>query len=96
MSDRTSSCKTKPSHLSIGIPVWINDVKQLPELERCLDSVMDFPVFIVNGKWYDIEGDYPRSIPEAIELMESYTNVEIIDSPNQLFNVINPYWNTYG
>ena len=71
--------------IGIGVLVWIESKHQLPELKRCLDSLTDFyPVIIVNGKWKDIIGDNPRSIPEAIELIDSYSNIILIDSPNQL------------
>lgn len=65
-----------------GICCWIPEASQLPELKRCLDSVKDFKVIVVNGKWYDIEGEHPYSIPEARSLMESYPNVTRIDYAN--------------
>lgn len=71
-------------NIAIGLVCWIDKITQLPELQRCLDSLTDFyPVIIVNGKWNDINGDNPRSIPEAIELIGSYSNVIYIESPNQ-------------
>ena len=71
--------------IAIGIVTWISEIEQLPELERCLDSLTDFyPVIVVNGKWKDIRGDNPRSIPEATELIDSYSNTILINSPNEL------------
>ena len=71
-------------NIAIGLVCWIDKKRQLPELKRCLDSLTDFyPVIVVNGKWNDIKGDSPRSIPEAIELIGSYSNVIYIESPNQ-------------
>lgn len=71
-------------NIAIGLVCWIDKITQLPELQRCLDSLIDFyPVIVVNGKWNDVKGDSPRSIPEAIELIGSYSNVIYIESPNQ-------------
>lgn len=42
----------------------------------------DFKVTLVNGKWYDIIGDNPISIPQARNLIDSYPNVTRIDYPN--------------
>ena len=70
--------------IAIGIVTWIPRIEQLPELERCLDSLTDFyPVIVVNGKWNDVEGKHPRSIPEAYELINSYSNVIHIESPDK-------------
>jgi len=70
--------------IGIGIVSWISEESQVPELERCLDSLTSFyPVIIINGKWDDVKGDNPRSVLEAIDLMESYSNVMWFDSPNQ-------------
>lgn len=75
--------KTHP-HVSIGLTCWIGDNSELPELERCLNSLVDFyPVIVVNGKWDDIEGKNARSTPEANELIESYSNVIHFSSPNK-------------
>ena len=65
-----------------GICCWIPEKSQLPELKRCLESVKNYPVFLINGKWYDIEGDYPTSIPEAVSLIDSYPNVTRINYAN--------------
>ncbi len=62
----------------------IEDNEQLPELERCLESLTDFyPVIVVNGKWNDFEGKNPRSTPEANELINSYSNVIHVQSPSK-------------
>jgi len=63
---------------------WIEKNTELPELDRCLDSLTDFyPVIVVNGKWDDIEGINARSTPEAVELIDSYSNTIQISSPNK-------------
>jgi hypothetical protein len=61
--------------VSVGVVCWISEKSQLPELKRCLDSLVDFPVIIVSGKWNDIEGDNHFNIPEANKLIDSYPNV---------------------
>jgi len=72
------------TRIGVGVLVWVPYEKQLPELERCLDSLTDFyPVIVVNGKWDDIEGKYARSIPEAYDLIGSYSNTIHIESPNE-------------
>ena len=69
--------------IGIGVVVWIEEKEQLPELERCLDSLTNFyPVIVINGKWGDIEGANPRSISKAYELIDSYSNVIHLESPN--------------
>jgi len=71
-------------NIGIGVVSWIGEKSQIPELERCLDSLTNFyPVIIINGKWSDVKDGNPRSVPEAINLMENYSNVMWFDSPNQ-------------
>jgi hypothetical protein len=67
---------------SIGLLVWIEDDSQLPELERCLDSLKDFNVIVINGKWIDIAGNKPISTDRTIDLINSYNNVTHIYSVN--------------
>ncbi len=69
--------------VSFGIVCWIDEDSQLPELKRCLDSVKDLPVILVNGKWSDMEGDNPISTQKARDLINSYPNVKHILSPNE-------------
>jgi len=59
------------------------EISQLPELKRCLDSVKQFRVILVDGKWYDMEGEQHTSIPEAYKLFKKYPNVEVIVSVNR-------------
>lgn len=70
-------------NISIGVLVWIEDNSQLPELKRCLDSLVDFDVIVVNGKWNDMGGLYPESTTEANVLIDSYDNIKHIKSPNK-------------
>ena len=67
----------------IGVVCWIPDNIMLPELKRCLDSLVEFDVILVNGKWDDIKGDNPRSTLEAQIVIDSYANVTHILSPNK-------------
>lgn len=70
--------------ISVGVLAWIESNSQLPELKRCLDSLTSFfPVIVINGKWNDIEGVNARSTDEANELIDSYSNVIHIQSPNK-------------
>ena len=69
--------------LTVGITCWIGENIELPALKRCLESVKNLPVILVNGKWSDMEGDYPTSTPETNELIDSYSNVTHIRSPNK-------------
>jgi hypothetical protein len=72
-------------NLAIGICSWIHEKSQLPELERCLNSISDFyPVYVVDGKWSDLQMQGGRSIQEAIELITSYSNTTLIERPNRL------------
>lgn len=71
--------------IAVGIPVWINHEEQLPELELCLDSVSEFfPVIVISGKWSDMNHQQNRNIPEADELIDSYSNIIHIESLNHL------------
>lgn len=69
--------------ISFGIVCWIGEDSEVPALKRCLDSVKDYPVILVNGKWNDMEGDNPISTQKARELIKSYDNIKYIESPNQ-------------
>lgn len=70
--------------IGIGVVCWIETDEQLPELERCLDSLQSFyPVFVINGKWNDMSGNNPRSTDKANDLIDSYSNIIHISSPNQ-------------
>jgi len=70
--------------IAVGVLCWIERDEQLPELKRCLDSLTDFyPVFVINGKWDDIEGENIRSTDKTNELIDSYSNVIHIQSPNK-------------
>ena len=71
-------------NISVGVLVWIEDDSQLPELKRCLDSLVDFDVIVVNGKWNDIPGYNPTSTNEANRLIDSYENIKHIKSPNKM------------
>ena len=83
MSDTLGNDVSGP-RIAIGITCWIENNSQLPELERCLDSLTDFyPVIVVNGKWNDIEGTNPRGTAESHELVDSYSNTIQLESPNQ-------------
>jgi len=77
-----SKCCRDNILIVIGICCWISEVRQLTELKRCLDSVNDFKVIVINGKWYDIKGPHPYSIPEARSLLLSYPNVTTINYAN--------------
>lgn len=66
-----------------GICCWISEASQIPELRRCLESVKDYRAILVDGKWYDIEGDRETSLPLAIEIIDSYPNVERITAINR-------------
>jgi hypothetical protein len=71
-------------NIGIGVVCWIETDEQLPELKRCLESLESFyPVFLVNGKWSDMSGDNPRSTDKANDLIDSYSNIIHIQSPNQ-------------
>jgi len=71
-------------NIGIGVVCWIETDEQLPELKRCLDSLVEFyPVFVINGKWNDMSGDNPRSTDKANDLIDSYSNIIHITSPNQ-------------
>ena len=70
-------------NIVFGVCCWISEESQLGELRRCLDSVKEYRVILVNGKWYDIEGDYPDSLPEAHEIISRYPNVEVITAINR-------------
>lgn len=71
-------------NIAVGVLCWIEKDEQLPELKRCLDSLTDFyPVFVINGKWDDFEGNNPRSTDKANDLIDSYSNVIHISSPNK-------------
>jgi len=82
LSDTIKSDANDPK-VSIGLTCWIEDKFQLPELKRCLDSLVDFyPVIVVNGKWNDMKGENSRSIPEAQDLIDSYPNTIHFLEPN--------------
>ena len=71
-------------NIGIGVVCWIETDEQLPELKRCLDSLQSFyPVFVINGKWNDMSGNNPRSTDKANDLIDSYSNIIHISSPNQ-------------
>ncbi len=71
-------------NIGVGVVCWIETDEQLPELERCLDSLQSFyPVFVINGKWDDIEGNNVRSTDKANDLIDSYSNVIHIQSINK-------------
>lgn len=38
---------------------------------------------MINGKWHDIDGDNPRSTRKANDMIDSYSNVIHIQSPNR-------------
>lgn len=65
-----------------GICSWISEKSQIPELERCLESVKGYKVIIVDGKWYDIDSDKLTSISEAFDIYKKYPNVEAVVSIN--------------
>lgn len=70
--------------IGIGIVCYIDKESQLPELQRCLDSVSQFyPVFVIDGKWNDVKGNINTSIDKAYDLIESYSNVIHVLSPNR-------------
>lgn len=69
--------------LVIGVVCWIHEKSQLPELRQCLDSLKQFRVILVDGKWYDIDHDQLTSIPEAYEMFKKYPNVEVITAVNR-------------
>ena len=68
---------------TIGIGVLSYNCRD--ELKRCLDSLKDFKVIVVDGKWNDFidNNDSYRSTDGTIELAKSYSNVTTIESPNQ-------------
>ena len=69
--------------LVFGVACWIYEKSQLPEVKRCLDSIKDYRVILVDGKWYDMEGsDSLLSIPELDDLLADYPNVERVNAPN--------------
>ena len=74
MSDRLFTDGSRPQ-VSIGVLCHIPDIFQMPELKRCLDSLKDFPVIVVSGKWNDIESTSDYNHPQLNELIESYANV---------------------
>jgi hypothetical protein len=82
MRDRLFTDGSHPQ-VSIGVLCWISEIEQLPELKRCLDSLREFNVIVVSGKWNDIEGNFPYNIPEANTLIESYDNITHIFSYNK-------------
>ena len=69
--------------LVIGVVCWITEESQIPELRRCLDSLKEFRVILVDGKWYDMEGEQHTSIPKAYDMFAQYPNVEVIVSINK-------------
>lgn len=72
------------SRIAVGVVCWIDDDNQLPELVRCLDSLVEFyPVFVINGKWDDISGNFIRSTDKANDIIDSYSNIIHIHSPNR-------------
>ncbi len=74
MSDRFDSDGSRPQ-VSIGVLCHIPDLFQMPELKRCLDSLVEFPVIVVSGKWNDIQSTSNYNHPEVNNLIESYGNV---------------------
>jgi len=67
---------------TIGIGVLSYNCRD--ELERCLDSLKDFKVIVVDGKWNDFidNNDSYKSTDGTIELAQSYSNVILLESPN--------------
>jgi hypothetical protein len=82
MVGRSKRTSHSHHHLSVGLLVWIEDDSQLPELKRCLDSLVDFNVIVINGKWIDIPGKNHISTDATISLLQSYKNVTLIFSVN--------------
>ena len=83
MSDTLENDVSDP-RIAIGVLSWIEENSQLPELDRCLDSLTDFyPVIVVNGKWSDVEGTNARGTQESQELIDSYSNTIRLDSHNK-------------
>ena len=70
--------------IGIGIVCFIETIREVEELKRCLKSVESFfPVILIDGKWKDYPSDITTSIPEAQEVIENYSNVIYIKSPNK-------------
>ena len=58
-----------------GISCYISEESQIPELKRCLESVKNYKVILVDGKWYDFRGESDLSLPSARKLINSYTSI---------------------
>jgi hypothetical protein len=69
--------------LGIGIVSFIETRDELPELKRCLDSIESFfPVILIDGKWKDYPSEITTSIIEVDEIIDNYSNIIHIKSPN--------------
>ncbi len=67
----------------ISIGICLLTYNCVDELKDCLESVGKFyPVIVIDGKWKDFEGDHPTSTDGTLDLVESYSNVVTILSPN--------------
>lgn len=66
--------------LVFGICSWISEESQLPELKRCLESVKDYRVIIIDGKWKDIDSPIHASIAQAYATYRQYSNVQVMVS----------------
>ena len=74
------------TNIVFGVCCYISEKEQIPELERLLESLRGFKVFLIDGKWKDFDDktDNYISIPEAYEAIGKYSNVITMASYNGL------------